>query len=564
MEVYLRTQARTQGQFATKIPHAFDKVRHQIERGGRFLQETSSFASRLAELQRKHALELSALAKEHTCRLAQWKEPDRMNSVWAAWLGILKETETLGSVFESFASELETAFLAPSERISEHIPRELKELVDSEAKHNEALASLRASVNKSRSKTKKVLDGVSDLGSLKGSSSKAGFLEKRVQKRKITTLKKAHEQASRFQEELDSANQYLQGFVTRDLPHLMSRMQKIEMDRCDVMKSNYKAYIDSWNKLSSRLSASFEKMLAFSEDVNIENDISNFTNHCAIAVGAPEKYAQFEYGLEHTVSELAGALKVVKNKGGASFLYASLEEIMKMQKSIDPDFPVPKIFAVLVKGVEVLGGLEAEGIFRLSASFSLVNKLVERFDSGDLTVPSGSPHTVAALLKKWMRDLPEPLFPNKFYNTCIQIAIDYNAESRDEAAVAAELDRLVSELPAINQRIIYELVHLVRKIIKNEPVNLMNAGNLAVVLNVSLLSNPDPDPTVVMRNSQFEVKFTELLFKYVPLNSESAIDSFSITISPETDDDSKLPKSITDNLDEPDVDPTDDIDEDEH
>jgi hypothetical protein len=53
----------------------------------------------------------------------------------------------------------------------------------------------------------------------------------------------------------------------------------------------------------------------------------------AIAVGAPEKYAQFEYGLEHTVSELAGALKVVKNKGGASFLYASLEEIMKMQKA---------------------------------------------------------------------------------------------------------------------------------------------------------------------------------------------------------------------------------------
>lgn len=90
-------------------------------------------------------------------------------------------------------------------------------------------------------------------------------------------------------------------------------------------------------------------------------------------------------------------------------------------------------------------GLEVEGIFRLTGSASLVQYFKEQFDHGkrqflhqaDTAIQqipysfSGvdvdllqcpDPHTVASLLKLYLRELPEPLLTYELYDNFIAIA----------------------------------------------------------------------------------------------------------------------------------------------
>jgi hypothetical protein len=64
------------------------------------------------------------------------------------------------------------------------------------------------------------------------------------------------------------------------------------------------------------------------------------------------------------------------------------------------------------------------GLFRLSGSLTEVKALREKFDRGEV-VDFGnlehvkSPHTVASLLKMWLRELPEPLATFELYDCFI-------------------------------------------------------------------------------------------------------------------------------------------------
>jgi hypothetical protein len=61
--------------------------------------------------------------------------------------------------------------------------------------------------------------------------------------------------------------------------------------------------------------------------------------------------------------------------------------------------------------------LEVEGLFRLSGNQNEIDTLRRRIDTGESVefTPSTDPHIVAALLKKYLRDMPEPIIPFDFY-----------------------------------------------------------------------------------------------------------------------------------------------------
>lgn len=77
------------------------------------------------------------------------------------------------------------------------------------------------------------------------------------------------------------------------------------------------------------------------------------------------------------------------------------------------------------------GGLETEGIFRISASLPQMKKLKENVEegkgcpntaslinslyAGDMDFTNFTVHDVACLIKLYFRELPEPLFPSDLY-----------------------------------------------------------------------------------------------------------------------------------------------------
>lgn len=77
------------------------------------------------------------------------------------------------------------------------------------------------------------------------------------------------------------------------------------------------------------------------------------------------------------------------------------------------------------------------------------------------------PNVPSSLLKLWLRDLAEPLIPNKFYEKCIRY-------SEDARAV-----EIVKQLPLINQRVVVYTIDFLQV----SKINFLNG-----ILNVDFLN----------------------------------------------------------------------------
>lgn len=82
---------------------------------------------------------------------------------------------------------------------------------------------------------------------------------------------------------------------------------------------------------------------------------------------------------------------------------------------------VPAIVTACINHLETFG-LHTTGIFRVSTSLKRIRQLREDLDSGK-EIQFGeehSPHDVAALLKEFLRDLPEPLLCRDLYQAFLK------------------------------------------------------------------------------------------------------------------------------------------------
>lgn len=64
-------------------------------------------------------------------------------------------------------------------------------------------------------------------------------------------------------------------------------------------------------------------------------------------------------------------------------------------------------------------GLHELGLFRRSPPSALLHAAQEAYDRGNVVSLEtfSDPHLAAVLLKKYLRDLPEPIFPESIYGT---------------------------------------------------------------------------------------------------------------------------------------------------
>lgn len=135
-------------------------------------------------------------------------------------------------------------------------------------------------------------------------------------------------------------------------------------------------------------------------------------------------------------------------------------------------------------------GLDKEGIFRQAGRSTQIENLKDQLNQGANVFFSENMdvHSVANLLKLWLRELPEPLLTFKAYSTFMKIV---NISTK-ENQISAIRDAL-SDLPKINQRVTYHLLKCLASVCENEKKTKMNPGNLAVVFAPNILKDPDPN-----------------------------------------------------------------------
>ncbi|KAL0097028.1 Rho GTPase activation protein [Phycomyces blakesleeanus] len=158
---------------------------------------------------------------------------------------------------------------------------------------------------------------------------------------------------------------------------------------------------------------------------------------------------------------------------------------------IDPEDPVPAVFRRCVEYVDKHGIMEV-GIYRISGSTSTVNGLRTLFEDGsdvDLEVTQPDPHAVGALLKMYLRELPDPIIPTDLaheYSQVISEAIRTQEDvGKDTLSLTPALLKTMRNMTASLPRDSFHLLRLLcahlRRISAQAATNRMTTSNLALI-----------------------------------------------------------------------------------
>ncbi|XP_064015333.1 rho GTPase-activating protein 36 [Pogoniulus pusillus] len=171
----------------------------------------------------------------------------------------------------------------------------------------------------------------------------------------------------------------------------------------------------------------------------------------------------------------------------------------KKMLSLNPiSWQVPQIVDRCCKHIET-HGLQTEGIFRVGSSKKRVQQLREEFDQGlDVFLDEHqSVHDVAALLKEFLRDMPDPLIPRELYSPFLSTA------SMEGPAQLATLQLLLFLLPPCHSDTLHRLLSFLSQVAQHAqssqgpdgqeiPGNKMTASNLATVFGPNILQKEKP------------------------------------------------------------------------
>lgn len=129
-------------------------------------------------------------------------------------------------------------------------------------------------------------------------------------------------------------------------------------------------------------------------------------------------------------------------------------------------------------------GLETEGIFRRSAHAATLKKVQQDFNEGKVVNfdKLGDIHIPAALLKSFLRQLPEPLLTFDLYDHIVRVQL---LETHERIAEMSRL--LCDELPEDNYYVLKYTVNFLCDVVERSEKNKMTDTNLAIVFGPNLM-----------------------------------------------------------------------------
>ncbi|KAK9401587.1 rho GTPase-activating protein 22 [Crotalus adamanteus] len=145
-------------------------------------------------------------------------------------------------------------------------------------------------------------------------------------------------------------------------------------------------------------------------------------------------------------------------------------------------------------------GLTEEGLFRLPGQANLVKDLQDSFDSRKKPQfdRNTDVHAVASLLKRYLRELPEPVVPFANYEdflSCGQLL------SKDEGEGTWELTKQVGCLPQANYNLLKFICRFLHEVQSYASHNKMSVQNLATVFGPNILRPQIEDPVTQMEGT---------------------------------------------------------------
>ncbi|XP_054008638.1 rho GTPase-activating protein 20-like isoform X2 [Hylaeus anthracinus] len=164
---------------------------------------------------------------------------------------------------------------------------------------------------------------------------------------------------------------------------------------------------------------------------------------------------------------------------------------------------LPKPVLVMLQQLFAKGPF-TQGIFRKSANVRIVRELRDQIEStGDPNCLEDAPIiAVAALLKDFLRSLPDPLLTSHLFPLWM--------DSLDTPNPIQTIKNILDRLPKANYTLLSHLICVLHHVARRSKHNLMCASNLGVCCGPSLLWSPNPS----VNQSRSIPTLTEMLIRH--------------------------------------------------
>ncbi|XP_076123525.1 rho GTPase-activating protein 40 isoform X1 [Alosa pseudoharengus] len=177
--------------------------------------------------------------------------------------------------------------------------------------------------------------------------------------------------------------------------------------------------------------------------------------------------------------------KTVKRKISDSSLFGvPLATLVENDQKVKANTNIPLILQSLLSFLEKKG-IDSEGILRVSGSQAriklLQQKLESTFYSSSFSWDEVSPNDVAALLKKFIRELPSPLLTAEHLNTFNAVRDIPDLKQRLHV-----LNLLILLLPEPNRNTLKALLEFLSKVVSRERRNRMNLWAVSTIMAPNL------------------------------------------------------------------------------
>ena len=352
--------------------------------------------------------------------------------------------------------------------------------------------------------------------------------------------KKAIRCCETYQRSVDALNTARQRSTKEVLPRVLKDMQAQQELTLTTITATVATFVELTDAFAHRLTATAGELRNMLGAVSVDSDVRQFIVSSVDQHGQATAAEVAKYELSVTAKDLmredsdlshgSPVLSKADSGSGSTGLFkTTLDGCMRHDRSTQPltsapfsaipanlRLDVPLIVPYLILLLIHHDGLDAEGIFRLSASADEVANVRHRLDNHDYHALESidSPHTAAALLKSFLRDLADPLVPASLYDRCIELGRSHMLNDRPLAVRRSELTDLMAAVPTLNRRVLFHLLALLGVIghtAVHSERSRMTPQNLSIVFAPSVLRAAHSDAVLLLAESKFACQFVYML-----------------------------------------------------
>jgi len=165
----------------------------------------------------------------------------------------------------------------------------------------------------------------------------------------------------------------------------------------------------------------------------------------------------------------------------ARFFGLDVEAVYQHEDRLIQGLPLPVYYCALA----LKDHFHMEGIFRVTGTYSEMNKMKATFENGDVPdfTTIDNKHSLAGLLEMYFRELPEPVTTYARYNDFMAAA----GESLDDEKRIQTLHKAIQTLPKNHVTAMSFFLHLLNQVASHSEENKMDERNLGVVFGQILV-----------------------------------------------------------------------------